>query len=104
MGDIDPLKPGFELYLQNSDGSNRRQITENASDFYNVEWSLDGNQLSFSMGYLNAPLDSCKVYIINTNDPGEPRLLTSGIDAKWIAPNKLAVAKAILKNGIFTFH
>jgi serine/threonine protein kinase len=104
MKDIDPLKPGFELYLQDSDGNNRRQLTTIPSDFYSVNWSANGNQIAFSMGYLNAPQDSIKVYVINANDPGEPGLITTGSDAKWIAPNRLAVSKVILKNGILTDH
>lgn len=104
MGDIDPLKPGLELYLQDSNGNNRRQLTTIPSDFYSVNWSANGNQIAFSMGYLNAPQDSIKVYVINANDPGEPGLITTGSDAKWIVPNRLAVSKVILKNGILTDH
>jgi serine/threonine protein kinase len=104
MKDIDPLKPGFELYLQDSDGNNRRQLTTIPRDFYSVNWSADGKKIAFSMGYLNAPLDSLKIYTINANDPGEPGLLISGSDAKWIAPNRLAVLKVILKNGEFKQH
>jgi Tol biopolymer transport system component len=104
MGDIDPLKPGVEIYLQDRDGANRRQLNAEPVGVYSLAWSPEGNRIAFSMVHLNEPIDSTKLYVINAEDPGEPRKLTSGIRAVWLDSKTLVATKAEQSGTNYTSH
>ena len=102
MADIDPLKAGVELFLQDRKGGNRRQLVADPVQIFSIAWSPDGNRIAFSMAALDEPVDSSKIYVINVKEQGEPRQLTSGIRAAWIGPDRL-IATKVTQTGAFDF-
>jgi hypothetical protein len=104
MGDIDPLKPGVGLYLQDRDGGNRRQLNSEAVGILSLSWSADGNRIGFSMVHLTEPVDSAKLYVVNAKDPGEPKQLTSGIRFVWLDAGRFVATKTQTKDGTVTTH
>jgi len=104
MGDIDPLKPGLGLYLQDRDGSHRRSLMSEPAGITSISWSPDGNRISFAMQPLNQPIDSTRICVVNATDPGEPKQLTMGIRAAWLTPVRLAVTKLTQRDANVTTH
>ncbi|MBF8296512.1 MAG: Protein kinase protein [Bacteroidetes bacterium] len=104
MGDIDPLKPGVGLYLQDRDGGNRRQLNSEAVGILSLSWSADGNRIGFSMVRLTEPVDSAKLYVVNAKDPGEPKQLTSGIRFVWLDAGRFVATKTQTRDGNVTTH
>ncbi|MGB2869188.1 MAG: protein kinase [Bacteroidota bacterium] len=104
MGDIDPLKPGVGLYVQDRDGADRNRLVSEAVGILSLAWSPDGARIAFSMVRLNEPPDSARIYVINTRDPGEPKQLTSGIRATWINPGRLVAAKLVRTGATYSTY
>jgi serine/threonine protein kinase len=99
MGEIDPLKPAQNLYLQDRDGTNRRQLTFGEMAVANPAWSPDGKWISFSMlpRYARAE-DSAKIFVVDGNNPGTPTLIATGIRSFWLDTRRL-VARNIKRVG-----
>ncbi|OGU68031.1 MAG: hypothetical protein A3C56_01535 [Ignavibacteria bacterium RIFCSPHIGHO2_02_FULL_56_12] len=93
MSEIDPLKPGVSLYLQNRNGSDRRLLLSATAGVSSLEWSPDGANISYAMVGLEDPADSARIFVIDAGDPSDPRVLTPGTGATWITPQTLVVSR-----------
>lgn len=80
-----------EIFIMNSDGSEKKQITNNEFDDRYFEWSPDGKQIAF-WSFRNKQGD---IYVINidgnaelklTNNPKYPNHISYNIDPTW-SPN-----------------
>jgi serine/threonine protein kinase len=98
MGDPDPLKQSLNIFTQDRDGTNRRQITNDAKGKGSLGWSLDGKWISYAVGA--QPQESIKVTVVDPDHPGTPRALGYGFPRRWISNTSLLVVKS--SNG--TFH
>jgi len=80
----DPLRPGGQIFVMESDGTNRTQLTSGAADCFSSSWSPDGRYMTYSSRQISEPYDSSKVYLIDVANPSTKRLIGKGIDALWI--------------------
>jgi len=73
--------PGYKIFIMQSDGTNLRQLPTGEGNFVNPRWSHDGKYMTTSIW---APYDSGRVYLIETSNPGSPKLIGKGIGSWWI--------------------
>jgi TolB protein len=65
------------IYLMNSDGSNRRSVLQNDLNTLHPAWSADGNKIVFTA----AQDEIRQLFIVNT-DGSQMRTLTTGVGDK----------------------
>lgn len=65
------------IYLMNSDGSNRRSVLQNDLNTLHPAWSADGSKIVFTA----APDEIRQLFIVNT-DGSQMRALTTGVGDK----------------------
>jgi Tol biopolymer transport system component len=99
MGEIDPLKPGQNLYLQDRDGTNRRQLTSGEMFVLNPAWSPDGKWISFSVSSPSEPRDSAKMFMVDAGNPGTPKLVSPGTRSFWLDTGRLITQNIRTVNG-----
>ncbi len=89
MGSADMLQPANHIYIIHSDGTNRTQLTAGVAQYFDAQWSPDGKYMSYASQRVNEPIDSSRIYIIEVENPGTPRLIGKGYGAWWIDKEKL---------------
>jgi serine/threonine protein kinase len=94
MGDTDPLTSSFQVYTQDRDGNNRRQITNNDAIKNNLTWSPDGMWMAYSARTAGQVRESTKVQIIDAEHPGSPKAIGYGFPESWVTNTSLLVSKA----------
>ena len=88
MGSSDIFQPGSQIYTIQSDGTNLTQMTTGGGWNQNATWSPDGKYMTYSTKKIGEPWDSSRVYLIETSNPGTPKLVGRGIVAWWIDSEK----------------
>jgi eukaryotic-like serine/threonine-protein kinase len=103
MGDIDPLKPDIELYVENTDGSERKQVTSGDVVVDNPSWSLDGKLLAFTMRPMSQAADSDRIYTVDAAALDVPKQVFRGTVVRWLGPEELiAVEPNALHNDLIS--
>jgi len=85
----DPLRPTSNLFVMESDGTNRTQLTNGDADYFNSSWSPNGKYMTYCLQRVGEPYDSCRLCLIDVANPGTPRLIGKGLDALWINSEEL---------------
>ncbi|HMD14896.1 MAG TPA: hypothetical protein VKI62_09740, partial [Bacteroidota bacterium] len=94
MADPDPLKNSIDqLYMQDWDGNNRRQITNDETRKRRPSWSPDGKWIAYGALLPGQPPESLKVCIIDAENPGSPRAIGYGVPRIWITNSSLLILK-----------
>jgi tricorn protease-like protein len=99
MAEIDPLKPGQNLYLQDMDGSNRRQLTFSEAPVIDAAWSPDGKWISYSSSPIYSFRDSVTTYLIEAANPGSAKSIDPGMNSIWLDAERLVVRNVKFVNG-----
>jgi eukaryotic-like serine/threonine-protein kinase len=89
----DVLHPTCHVYMMNSDGSNRIQVTSGEEGFYNPAWSPDGAHIAYCGYPMNEPSDSARVYVVDATNPGSPRIVGRGDYVLWINAEEIVALK-----------
>ena len=91
MVSSDRFQPGSHIFTIQSDGTNRTQIT--AGDGWNqfATWSPDGKFMAYSSLKIGEPWDSSRVYLIETSNPGTPKLAGRGLLVWWMDNEKFVI-------------
>jgi len=99
MAEIDPLKPGQNLFLQDLDGSNRRQLTFGETSVVSPAWSTDGKWISYSSAPIYSFRDSATTYLIEAANPGSAKSIGPGMNSIWLDAERLVVRNNKTVNG-----
>jgi WD40 repeat protein len=71
------------------DGSNRTQLTAGDAQYSNAHWSPDGKYMTYASKRVDEPFDSSRIYLIEVENPGTPKLIGKGFGSWWIDAEKL---------------
>ncbi len=93
MKDPDPLKSYAQLYVQDRDAGNRRQITTDEKRKLVASWSPDGRWIAYAAALTESP-ESAMVCLVEPDHPGTPRVIGPGYPQYWLSPTNIAVARA----------
>jgi len=88
MWSSDILRSGSHIFIMRSDGTNRTQLTVGEAQNYTAEWSPDGKYITYGSSRSNEPPDSSRIYLVEAENPGTPRLVGKGFIVKWITADK----------------
>jgi serine/threonine protein kinase len=88
MSSSDILRFSTHIFTIQTDGTNRTQLTAGDAQYYNANWSPDGKYMTYASKQVDEPLDSSRVYLIEVENPGTPRLFGKGFGAWWIDAEK----------------
>jgi Tol biopolymer transport system component len=80
----DPLRSGSQVFVMDSDGTNRTQLASGDAEYFGPSWSPDGKYMAYITHQLEQPYDSARVCVVDALNPGPPRLTVIGLDAVWI--------------------
>ena len=84
MGDPDPLKRSVQLFVQDRDGNNRRQLTNDDGLKSLIVWSPDGKWVAYGSQLFGQSPDSIKTFIIDPDHPGASKAIGYGDPRRWI--------------------
>ncbi len=86
MNDPDPLKTSSDLYVLDSDGNNRRRLTNGVSRANIPSWSPDGRMIMYAVGPTGQGSDttSPKVFVVDADNPGAPKLIGKNWGLGWL--------------------
>jgi len=96
MTSSDIFQPGSHIFTMQSDGTNRTQMTTRDGWNQNATWSPDGKHVAYCLTKIGEPGDSSRVYLIETSNPGTPRLVGRGMLAWWIDNERFVLVRALL--------
>lgn len=88
MWSSDVLRPGSHIFIMQSDGTNRTQLTAGDAQYYFAGWSPDGKYMNYASSRVDEPFDSSRIYLIEVENPGTPRLVGKGMLVRWINAEK----------------
>jgi serine/threonine protein kinase len=93
MADPDPLKAGQQIYVQDVEGTNRKQLTTSDDLKSDIIWSPDGAWIGYAARGASQPFDSIAVMLLDANRPGMPKRIGPGTPTIWAATGGLKVIK-----------
>jgi hypothetical protein len=82
--EIDAVSTAMNIYVMDRDGGNVRKLTDDLSYKWAPQWSPDEKWITYSAHLGTEPEDSSRVYLIQTDKPGQPRLMGIGRNGPWI--------------------
>jgi Tol biopolymer transport system component/predicted Ser/Thr protein kinase len=83
------INPTSSVFVMESDGTNRTQLTSGDAPCLNTVWSPDGKHIAYSSHRMDEPYDSSRVYLIDVSNPGSPRVVGKGDKIIWINAEEL---------------
>jgi Tol biopolymer transport system component/predicted Ser/Thr protein kinase len=95
MFSSDILRPNAHVFTMQSDGTNRTQLTHGEGLYFGSVWSPDGKYMTYGSKRIDEPHDSSRVYLIETSNPGTPRLVGRGVFAFWIDAERFVTITAL---------
>jgi Tol biopolymer transport system component len=83
--DIKSWTPGRQLWIQPSDGSSPRQLTNDPSyNYYEFAWSPESDQLAYVRFNQTVMIEPPELWVINPDGSAAQRLVTGGYSPQWI--------------------
>jgi Tol biopolymer transport system component/predicted Ser/Thr protein kinase len=87
----DPLRRTSNVFVINSDGTNRIQLTTSEAQYREAPWSPNGNYIAINSYRFGVPLDSARVYVAEVSDPGAVRDVGKGTTVLWTGAEEIVV-------------
>jgi hypothetical protein len=84
MSSADLLRPGSQIFIMQSNGEDRTQLTAGDGLYFNATWSPDGRYIAYGIRKIGEPSDSARIYLRDVTNPGEPMLVGKAMYAWWI--------------------
>jgi serine/threonine protein kinase len=81
--EIDAMSTARNIYVMDRDGGNVRKLTDDLSYKSMPYWSPDEEWITYTARLGTEPEDSCRVYLIQADKPGQPRFMGRGMYAPW---------------------
>jgi hypothetical protein len=81
--EIDAVSTTRNIYVMDRDGGNARKLTDDLSYKFLPRWSPDEKWIAYCARPGAEPEDSSRVYIVEADKPGQPRLMGSGGYVHW---------------------
>ncbi|MCX6169971.1 MAG: protein kinase [Ignavibacteriales bacterium] len=94
--ELDDISYIRNIYVMNKDGSNVRKLTDDVSFKNYPTWSADKKWIIYAARPTNEPLDSMRVYLIQADKPGPPRMVGYGFGPLWFNEKEFTFVKLSL--------
>ncbi len=79
------------LFLMDSGGNNRRQLSFGDEVVSHVTWSPDGKWIAYSSRKVSEPVDSFRTYITDPSYPGTSRYVARGVPRRFLDSARIEV-------------
>lgn len=89
--DPDAAKGNRSLCIMERNGSNRREITAGDGIAESPQWSPDGKWIAFITHSTSEPHDSARAALVESTNPGAPRIAGKGLIVQWADSQTLIV-------------
>ena len=90
--DIDATNSAGNIFVMDRDGGDVRKLTDDITFKSSPSWSPDEKWIAFAARSTTEPPDSMRVYLIQADKPGQPRMIGYGTGPLWFNERE------------FTFH
>lgn len=80
-----------DIYVMDRQGSETRKLTDGPEFKSNPSWSRDEKWITYGAQQPADPPDSSCVYVINVENPSQPRLIGKGFTASWFNEKEFIV-------------
>jgi Tol biopolymer transport system component len=89
--EIDAVSQTMNIYVMDRDGGNTRKLTDDLSYKEWPSFSPDEKWITYAARAGTEPPDSSRVYLIQVDKPGHPKLLGYGNNAYWYSEKEFVV-------------
>jgi serine/threonine protein kinase len=80
-----------DIYVMDRQGSETRKLTDGPEFKSNPSWSHDEKWITYSAQLPADPPDSSRIYLINVENPSQPRSIGKGFAASWFNEKEFIV-------------
>jgi len=84
MSSADILQVANHIFVMQSDGTDRTQLTTGDAQYFLAEWSPDGKYMTYTSKRIDEPMDSARIFLTEVENPGKPRPVGKGLNVRWI--------------------
>ena len=89
--EVDAVSTTMNIYVMDRDGGNARKLTDDLSHKFLPRWSPDEKWIAYCARPGSDPEDSSRVFIVEADKPGQPRLMGRGGYVQWFSPTELVM-------------
>jgi hypothetical protein len=89
--EIDAISTARNIYVMDRDGGNARKLTDDLSYKAAPDWSPDEKWITYSARPGNEPDDSCRVFLIQADNPGQPKFMGKGMFTHWFSEKEFVL-------------
>ena len=87
----DAISTERNIYVMDRDGGNIRKLTDDLMDKLYPTWSADEKWITYSARPGNEPNDSLRVFLIQVDNPGQPKLIGRGVWTPWYSEKEFVI-------------
>jgi serine/threonine protein kinase len=87
----DAISTGRNIYVIDRDGGSVKKLTDDSLAKSYPAWSPDEKWITYCARPGNEPDDSLRIYLIQAENPGKPRLMGRGIWSPWVGEKEFVI-------------
>jgi Tol biopolymer transport system component/predicted Ser/Thr protein kinase len=89
--EIDAISTARNIYVMDRDGGNVRKLTDDIRYKAAPAWSPDEKWITYSARPGNEPEDSSWVFMVQADNPGQPRSMGRGVYTQWFSETEFVL-------------